>query len=550
MAEFVPPQFQNPDFLRSAALGQQMGIQAQLAPGELQGQQQGLQQGQLTIDQMRLALQSQKTLQDFATRSLQGGAQNAGAPTGGIQNGPQGAAQSGDGYAPEDYAGSIPGIAPSPLSAGTMNAIGILGGDKLLKGIQDTQKLQQEQRDSQMKVAQLRAAGPLMNFDALADSPSPTRMAMSNPSIISQWPKIAQHMGFDPVKDFDDKHIALAAIYGGNQLRAQVGLSPRAMPVQLQTSSNNLGGVYQTDPLTGKETQVKGDEPLQKVIDPKTGQPTLVPASKAVGMQPFNESIFGAGNISDNAKDMAYQFAKVNGGQLPPNMNFRGNSEKAAMANYIADRMKGEGLTAQAMVAQGQATKAAQGVVKDFESGTQSKAINGINTAVQHMASLDPLIDAMGNGDTKLINKIGNSFREQTGSAAPTNYAALKEFVGGEVAKAVLPGGGGEAERQALTAPLNAANSPEQLKQAVQTIKTALAGKTEALRNQWDVGTNGTQGSFDKFLLPATKNALGISSQSSTASAGTPVKVSSPEEAAKLAPGTVFITPDGRTKVR
>jgi hypothetical protein len=157
--------------------------------------------------------------------------------------------------------------------------------------------------------------------------------------------------------------------------------------------------------------------------------------------------------------------------------------------------------------------------VNDFTKGKSAQALNGINTAVQHMTALDPLIDALGTNDVKVVNRVSNFFKEQTGQAAPTNYAALKEFVGGEVAKAVLPGGGGEKEREALTAPLNAANSPDQLKQAVQTIKTALAGKTEALRNQWDVGTMGAQGNFDKFLLPETKKALGIADTSATTTA-------------------------------
>jgi hypothetical protein len=133
---------------------------------------------------------------------------------------------------------------------------------------------------------------------------------------------------------------------------------------------------------------------------------------------------------------------------------------------------------------------------------------------VQHMDLLPPLIDALSGGNMTVLNKAQNFFKQQTGNSAPTNFSAIKEFVGGEVAKAVLPGGGGEAERQALTKPLDAANSPVQLKDAVSTIQKALAGKTEALRSQWDIGTNGTQGAFDRFLLPATKNALGIKDQS------------------------------------
>jgi hypothetical protein len=309
-----------------------------------------------------------------------------------------------------------------------------------------------------------------------------------------------------------------------------------------------LGSIYQKDPVTGKLTQVKAEEPLKDVIDPKTGLPTNVRASAAEGKQPFNQSVYGAASISDQTKDLAYQFAKNNGGKLPPDMNFRSDSAKAAMADYIAKRAAAEGETSVSMVARGQAQQAAQSVVKSFTSGKDKDTINAINTAVAHIDSLQPLVDALGTGDIKKINSVTNWFKNQVGRPAPTDYASLKEFVGGEVAKSVLPGGGGEKEREALMGPLDAANSPEAIKSALGKLQIALAGKTEAQRNTWDVGTNGTQGNFDKFLLPATKKALGITSDTPAPAANIPIMT--PEQARAAPKGTKFQTTDGRVLVR
>lgn len=264
------------------------------------------------------------------------------------------------------------------------------------------------------------------------------------------------------------------------------------------------------DAANKREQYIQGQQnqrDLKPVLNPD-GTATYLPASQAAGKTPYNNSTASAGSVSDQAKEFAYQKFKSTG-EMP--QSGRGGAAMQAMyANYFAQRAAQDGDSGASIAARGQAFKAQQGVLKDYTSGKTAATLNGINTAVAHMDALDPLIDKLDNTSSPLFNKAANYFKQQTGQTAPTNFAALKEFVAGEVAKAVLPGGGGEGERQALSAPLAAANSPAQLKQAVQTIKTALAGKTEALRNQWDIGTNGTQGDFDKFLLPSTKRALGV----------------------------------------
>lgn len=496
MAEFYAPQIQPPaDILGSY-------IRGQMAPLQVQQAQQQLTAGNLNIQQLQLALRGQQMTQDFARQLYGGGqssgAQNIGGQSGGIQNGPQAQVSS---QAPNQPTGSYDGSFVSSPRVNTMMALDVLAGRDPLKTAESAQEYELKQR-------QLQAQGPLATLDTIAGSASPARIVMNNPGLMQRWQQMAPQMGFDPVKDFSDDNVRAVINFARNNIAGSAGLPTKEPPVKQQDIPGPLGSLYQRDPISGKVTQVKGEEPLKDVIDPNTGQPTNVRASQAEGKQPFNQSIFGASNLGDQAKEFAYQ-SFVSTGKIPANFG-RNPAMQASLMDYISKRAAQDGNSAASIAAKGQAFTAQQGVVKDFTSGQSGKAVTAINTAVQHINSLTPLVDALGTGDIKQINRFTNAFKEQTGSPAPTNYAALKEFVGGEVAKAVLPGGGGEKEREALLAPLNAANSPEAIHQALQTIQTALAGKTEALRNQWDVGTNGTQGSFDKFLMPATKKALGI----------------------------------------
>jgi hypothetical protein len=248
-----------------------------------------------------------------------------------------------------------------------------------------------------------------------------------------------------------------------------------------------------------------------------SGAPVLTPSGQAAGKAPFNEQIYAANQISPETLEQNYQTWKATG--KPPANSSRNVLANATQANYIAQRAQQDNISNPGKIAaaQQQAYEAQQGVIKDFTDpdGKAGGSLVAINTAVAHIRGLDPLIDAMQSGNMTRINQAKQAYQKEFGIAAPTNYQALANMATGEVAKAVNAGGGTESERDSIAAPFKASGGPDVLHGAVQTVSTALAGKTEALRNAWDVGTNGTQGSFDKFLMPATRQALGIPSQSS-----------------------------------
>src|SRR6266850_2118556 len=133
--------------------------------------------------------------------------------------------------------------------------------------------------------------------------------------------------------------------------------------------------------------------------------------------------------------------------------------------------------------------------------------------AMSHITVLKPLVGQLANGNNAILNNIKNTWDQKVmGSPAPTNFNGVKDFVTGEISKAVLPNGGGEAERQALAASASSANSPQALNAIIQKWQDLLAGKMHFTKFNWDQSTRGRYGSFEsRFLMPDTQKALGMS---------------------------------------
>jgi hypothetical protein len=557
---------------------QQMQQQMQMQPLQQQLLQQQVQQGQMGLDW-------QKALQGARLQAL-GGNQGA-APPGGFspQSGglggliggqpPQMPSQAPPQAAPQAF---MPGVSPMPAQGGapaqqasqpaqtgspsnywdvpTPQGVdqATFPGELMPRNLARVSaigdpKVQDELEKSHYLAAQRNYGSQMNTLKYLAQSANPAPLLAGAPALQSKFGEWAQAAGVDP-NSTDPQDLRHVATYAYNQYAGSLGGEP--LPVQNALDKQGI------DPITGK---YEGGEPKAII---RNGQPVNVRPQDAIGQTPYNPSIFGVGNMTDQALENAYQ-QYLSTGQQPTGYG-RNPAMQARMQNYFAQRMSQDGVTPGQVASTGQQFKATQGVVKDFESGATSKTLNGLNTAITHMDQLDQATTALNNGNFQALNKFGNFFKTQFGSDSQTNFNIVKNFASGEVAKAVLPGGGGEREREEIAQAMNSANSPQQLQSAIQMWRNLLAGKTDALRNQWDVGTGGAQGSFDKFLLPATKNALGIGSTpsaqngqtpaqappsaSSPRSASAPVRVNSPQEALALKPDTVFMTPDGRLKVR
>jgi hypothetical protein len=145
----------------------------------------------------------------------------------------------------------------------------------------------------------------------------------------------------------------------------------------------------------------------------------------------------------------------------------------------------------------------------NFYGGQEGRSVRSINVAIAHLDTLSDLADALKGGDTKIIQRIANTVAAETGQPAPVEFNLAKQIVGDEINKAIVPGAGGQSERQSLAEQLNAANSPEQLAGAIKTAQQLLAGQTAGLKQQFtgSTGLSGTQ--FDALLMDRTKQVLG-----------------------------------------
>lgn len=147
--------------------------------------------------------------------------------------------------------------------------------------------------------------------------------------------------------------------------------------------------------------------------------------------------------------------------------------------------------------------------LRNFYGGQEGRSVRSINVGIAHLDTLSDLAEALKGGNVNLINRVANTVATQTGQAPPVEFNLAKQIVGAEINKAIVPGAGGQAERESLAAQLNAANSPEQLAGVIKTAQILLAGQTAGLKQQY-VGTTGmTPESFDGLLMDRTKQVLG-----------------------------------------
>ena len=137
-----------------------------------------------------------------------------------------------------------------------------------------------------------------------------------------------------------------------------------------------------------------------------------------------------------------------------------------------------------------------------------SPEIAAINTTAGHVGELYDAIDGLNNGNMAPLNKIANAYNINIAGQTPAAaFRLIVNRVGPEIAKAYIPGGGGEAERFANQQDFDPSLAPQILKNnAAETVKL-LQSKIGALGFQYQqaVGRNDFQ---QRFITPAAQQAF------------------------------------------
>lgn len=150
-----------------------------------------------------------------------------------------------------------------------------------------------------------------------------------------------------------------------------------------------------------------------------------------------------------------------------------------------------------------------------FLSGPQGNTIRSLNVVVSHIQTMQDLGDALKNGNIIAFNRLAQSFAEQTGEAAPTNFDTAKQIVGAEIIKALgVAGAGTQTERQEAADAFNRARSPAQLSGAIGAARKLLIGQLSGLRRQYVAATGLPAETFDQMLEPETRAFFGTEEKS------------------------------------
>jgi hypothetical protein len=203
---------------------------------------------------------------------------------------------------------------------------------------------------------------------------------------------------------------------------------------------------------------------------------TLVPTA-TVNLQ--------AGLLNPQAKQMAADLYTQTG-QLPAGMR------SPAMSAGILNQAAGAPGTQAPNIAQNKMNYgAATALQKSATSGDMAKNITSFNTAIAHASQLKEAADALDDGDVHLLNALGNQMGYQFGSDKTTNFNVIKNALSGEISKVFKGGEATDAEIKAVQEPFSAANSPVQLKGAIDNAIHLMNSKRDALKDQYTQGMKG-----------------------------------------------------------
>jgi hypothetical protein len=527
--------------------------------------QQNYQQGQLTqqqIQQQQLALQAAQQKNAFMQQLMggmqqpqQGQPQQAPSQPGlmGADADQTRAANTSDlaaGVSPQGQ----PATQPQPTSKGVPSWLTPLSQDQIgsipVNGIpgqlasraamvlqnKDAATAQKETLAQQYETAQ-RTLGPkLQTLDYLIKSDKPTQYMQSDKELTAAWPALAQQAGVDP-SQFTDSNVRKALAFARNQVATSIGLPASEPPNRLINKTLPDGRIAQEDPITGKQT-IEAASDLEKVIGPD-GEPILVPKGKAAGMKPYNQTAYGNSQLGGPGGDLLASLA-LRGVNIPG----RSQQDRLSLANNLLKNNPEKSPDELAdMVRTGQL---------DFNGAKRSTGqLSGVLAAAnaqsakleKDFAQIEPLVAKLPNAPNT-INRVLVGLKNNLSFGGDKDSAELVLYLR-EAA----------TEYAKLSSGSTGAAAPAEgnIKDAVEIFHNAFTqGGYQGLKEAMIQSAQNKRDAYREGLHTAATPgfATGATPSTSASPGKSPVKVSSPQEALALAPGTVFITPDGRTKVR
>jgi hypothetical protein len=272
-----------------------------------------------------------------------------------------------------------------------------------------------------------------------------------------------------------------------------------------QTMAKNFTGYLNTyDKMISSQERLKLALDKSQGLDEKSQAPLRAGVEEAIK----NPDIV---NKWDSAMYLRIKgYADTIGVKIPDQVSPKGSQPRSAPAmalqQFIEEKRKAGSEPTSQEIADFNAHQQGQlRATRDFATGKQGQQINSLNVGISHLETLRSLGDALKNGSVKRFNEIAQKWAEETGNPAPTNFDTAKDIVGAEVMKAIVVGGGGVTERNAIRDQFARAGSPAAIGGAIDTAEKLLAGQFVGLKRQYEQTTGQTD--FDSRM---TDEALSI----------------------------------------
>lgn len=466
--------------------GQQQAIALNkaLAPGQIQQQQQALQQGQQQLaggamenQQKQLALQDQQAM----TKALQ------------------------------EWDGKDPNELPGLILRHGGSATAVFGAkNQLLQQQTALTKLQSDQLANQASINDV-IAGHFEAIKGATDKESAYQTAVSDleqKGLMKPGQAPPQYPGDAQLDLLEKNFIGQKALVEQEVKNREAANKKQELDIEQQKIGNTLPG----GPLENPEQKY-----LRLQTAAKTGQPvsdtdkafvqsyeknkTMVPA--------MNFNLQNQGSAGTPGKPSAIAQGLANG-DLKWNEVVSARTPQKIKEDLFAEvkALKPDFRTGDAQLE--------QDVLKKYTSGNVSDQLLAISTAREHMKTFTTLADALDNGNVQLANRIGNEFGLQFGSDKKSNFDIAAQAFGGEVGKAFDGAGVVAGERAAAQKNFNDAMSRGQFKGAIQTVDALLAGKQKAAKDAFAQGRQaqpnfGQQANTGFQLPPNAPSAKGLS---------------------------------------
>lgn len=378
----------------------------------------------------------------------------------------------------------------------------------MLNGNQPSALPPQPNADASQAPAAIGTAASAANAPAQASpvAPQPAKLpALMDPTqdprylAIQRQAMIAKHFGQDSTA-YDNQAKALV----DNLNSQEITLTPEQAKLLIPGGTLE-GQSIKYKPYSG-DWSVAGESAMGTVpVMTPAGTMANVPYDKRSGQVRDIGGVLKTVDYTQPLKDTAQESIaqRVAAGMAPPPVV---SSRNPGAANQLARAdsiLKEQGLPGY----DASTWPSKQKAVTYWNTGPGATQVTAFNAAESHLETLKPLIDNLNNTKSPAWNHLANFFKYQTGSTAPTDFSAAKQYVGGELAKVVSGAGGTvtEGDRMQAQSQLSNANSPEQLKSAVETIQKLIGGKVLALKTQY---TNNGLGNFEHRLEGPARQAM------------------------------------------